>query len=77
MTRIGTQPTQPRADFAGSVDCGWRVEPLPSRVGLCARVPERGGAAVVERRSGTQRRADTRTDADMRTGPDTKGLGRR
>jgi len=37
---IGTESAQTCASFRGSVDRGWRVEPLPSRVGTRARVPE-------------------------------------
>jgi hypothetical protein len=71
VTRIGAQSSQPRADFPGSVDRGWRVEPLPSRVGLCARMPERSRADLLERGIAIQRAADTCTGADA------KGRGRR
>ena len=37
---IGTELAQTCASFRGSVDRGWRVEPLPSRVGTRARVPK-------------------------------------
>jgi hypothetical protein len=42
MTRIGTHSTQPREPFSDTVDRGWRVARLPSRVGMYARVPREG-----------------------------------
>jgi hypothetical protein len=36
---IGSESAQTCASLCGSVDRGWRVEPLPSRVGTRARVP--------------------------------------
>ena len=71
MTRTGAQSAQSRADFSGSVDRGWRVEPLPSRVGPCACELDRSGADLLEQGNATQRAADTRAGAD------TKGYGRR
>ena len=64
MTRIGAHSTRPRVDFSGSVDLGWRVEPLPSRVGLRARVAERRGTGLLERGTAKERLADTRAGAD-------------
>ncbi len=42
MTRTVTQSTQAGALFTGSVDRGWRVVHLPTRVGMYARVPGNG-----------------------------------
>ena len=71
MRRIGAHSTLSRAHFSGSVDRGWRVEPLPSRVGLCACVLERSGTDMPERGTATQRAANTPTGAE------TKARGRR
>jgi hypothetical protein len=40
--RIGTDSAQNRHDSGDIVAPGWRVEPLPSRVGTRARVPREG-----------------------------------
>ena len=41
--RLGAESAQTRVASSGSVDRGWRVEALPSRVGTRARVPGEGG----------------------------------
>jgi hypothetical protein len=41
MLRLGAELAQTYAPLSGSVDRGWRVEPLPSRVGARACVPDR------------------------------------
>jgi hypothetical protein len=41
--QTGTELAQTRAPSTGTVDGGWRVEPLPSRVGTRARVPGHEG----------------------------------
>jgi hypothetical protein len=45
MLRLGAESAQRYAPLTDSVDRGWRVEPLPSRVGARACVPgsEEGG----------------------------------
>ena len=43
MTPIGTESTQRRVVLAGTVDRGWRVALLPTRVGMYARVTEDTG----------------------------------
>jgi hypothetical protein len=42
VTRTVTQSTHAGAVFTGSVHRGWRVVPLPTRVGMYARVPASG-----------------------------------
>jgi hypothetical protein len=42
--RIGTALALLLDGFGGIVATGWRVEPLPSRVGTRARVPRKAGA---------------------------------
>jgi hypothetical protein len=45
MLRLGAESAQTCASLSASVDRGWRVASLPSRVGTRARVPvkEKGG----------------------------------
>ena len=62
MTPIDTQSMQPRSAFSGSVDRGWRVAPIPSRVGLYARVPEDG--AAVEHNAAVEHGADVERDSE-------------
>jgi len=57
VTRIAAESTQSSARFSGSVNRGWRVALLPTRVGLCVRVPE--GRAASQNGVETQRAADT------------------
>jgi hypothetical protein len=53
---------QPRTAFSGSVDRGWRVAPIPSRVGLYACVPENG--ADVEHNAAVEHRADVERESE-------------
>jgi hypothetical protein len=62
VTRIHTQSTQQRATSAGSVDRGWRVVRIPTRVGTYARVP-RDGAATGDGADATGDGADAKGDA--------------
>ena len=41
--QLGAKSTQTRETWWGSVDRGWRVATLPSRVGTRAHVPKKAG----------------------------------
>jgi hypothetical protein len=41
--QLGAESAQTRSILSGSVDRGWRVATLPSRVGTRACVAEKGG----------------------------------
>ena len=75
MTPIDTQSMQPRTAFSGSVDRGWRVAPIPSRVGLYARVPEDG--ADVEHNADVEHGADMKHNADVKRDSETWSFARR
>ncbi len=72
--RIATESTQCCALFSGSVDRGWRVALLPTRVGQCARVPE--GGAGAEHGAHAQYDAAAESGVEAQRAVDAKGLRR-
>jgi hypothetical protein len=72
---------RPRTAFSGSVDRGWRVAPIPSRVGLYARVPEDGADvehnAAVEHGADVEHSADVKHNADVKRDSETWSFARR